>query len=578
MIAGGSPRSRPLLLQRVLPPLPPLEGSRGREYVLLAAVLVMAAVACYQPLWDPDTFWHLAVGREIWETGRLVHTETFSFTAYGTEWEDTEWAFHALAYPLWKALGDRGLSLLTALFGALVLLLVYRTVRLQGGNAAHFALYLLPMMLAYQGRIRFRPDLFSLLFMALLVEALLRWRPAPPEAGRFWITATALIWAWTQFHGGWAYGMALLGARLAGEVFDAARERTLTWRYFGGLAWTGLAPTLALFLNPYTWRIPWFPIKSLIGFADETLVQIQEWGRTPFKGYGALFLLACLLVLGSLLARWREARWSVVLPAASQVFLGWYWARYAAFTVIALAPWGAGGLRRLLRRPALERWAWSAAFASVLCAAVFFAGAMPSEWNLSEKYPVQEVKFLNQHGVTGNLFNEYVAGGYLDWAIAPRCRIFMDGRYYPFAADLQAYWKAHNTLAGYRDFLARYPFEVILYPHPGFLLKERAGVRGSPLRGPTALLFPQEEWALVHFGNYGMVLLKRIPRFEALIARFEYRVLRPDDLPHLMREAKRGELDPEALRADILRKIAEDPYFRRRDVLDKALAELEGQK
>lgn len=34
---------------------------------MLGFLLVVTFLACYQPLWDPDSFWHLAVGRQIWQ-------------------------------------------------------------------------------------------------------------------------------------------------------------------------------------------------------------------------------------------------------------------------------------------------------------------------------------------------------------------------------------------------------------------------------------------------------------------------------------------------------------------------------
>lgn len=559
--------------------LPPLEGPAWREWTLLTLLLAASFLACWQPIWDPDTFWHLAVGREIWQTGHLVRTETFSFTAHGVGWEDTEWLFHLLCYPLWKLGGEDLLALITGLAGLAIVALVYRSVRLVGGDAMALALYLLPVLGVFQGRIRFRPDLASLALMAVLVEALIRMDPRLPKPVRTALFMAGLFCLWAQWHGGWAFGLALLGACLAGCALDAMREQRLSLALLGSLCLVGLGATAALFLNPYTWRVPWFPVKSLLGFADPTLVQIVEWNRTPFDGYFALYLVASFAVGLLLLGGWRQLPWRLALPAWLQVFLGWYWVRYTAFAAVALAPCAALVVRGLLAgRPRLRRIAWGLAFFSTGLLCLLNLTRHPRAYDLSHKYPVQEVAFLNRHGLGGNLFHEYTLGGYLDWTAYPQSRIFMDGRYYPFVKPLHEYFEAHRTIPDYQKFLRDYPFEAALYPHPDFFIRQPGVPPSEALRGPTVTMFPQEDWALVYFGNYGMLFLKRLPRYEAAIREYEYRVLRPDDLAYLTRAAERGQVDRNALAAEIQRKLGEDPQTSQRKPLEDALKRLEAPR
>ena len=556
--------------------LPPLKGSARREFILLGLTLAAVFLACYQPIWDPDTYWHLAVGRQMWQTGHLVRTETFSFTAPGAVWEDTEWLFHALAYPLWKIGGERALSLCTAILGMAGVGLAYRCVRLAGGGAMELSLYMLLMMGAYQSRIRFRPDLLSLVFMAILVEALLRWTPTPPRTGRIWIFLSALFCLWAQCHGGWAYGMALLGVVLAGAALDSIRDRTFSVRFMISLGLTGLAPAIALFVNPYTWQIPWFPVKSVIGFMDPTQIQIQEWDKTPFQGAFGIFILVCIAGSLAVLLTWKRLTWKECLWVGSQVFFGLHWVRYVAYSAVSLAPAFCGRLAGLLRRPALVRAAWGSALSLTLLAGLYHFGHLKSEMNLTQKYPVMENRFLEVNGIEGNLFNVYSCGGYLDWNAYPRNRIFMDGRYYPFVAAMQDYWQAQKSIAGYREFLEKYPFDVALYPFPDFHLREKGQAMDTPARGPSALVFPPKDWALVYIGNYGMVLLKREARYADVIAKHEYRVLRPDDLPYLVRAARKGEIDKAQLEEEIRRAIHEAPWGPMRPVLERALSWMEG--
>ena len=209
--------------------LPPIEGSAWREFSLLALVLCATFLWSSRPILDPDTFWHLAVGREIWQTGHLVQHGDLLLHRSGRPWVDEEWLFHALAYPLWRLGGDD-----TPLGSSRRPLrpsrraLAYRSARLLGGSAAAFSLWFLPLLGVYSERFRFRPDIASMVFMALLVEILLRW----PEAPSGWRSRLPwllpLFWLWIQFHGAWSYGMALLCAFLAGGLLQARREGRLS--------------------------------------------------------------------------------------------------------------------------------------------------------------------------------------------------------------------------------------------------------------------------------------------------------------------------------------------------------------
>ena len=76
---------------------------------------------------------------------------------------------------------------------------------------------------------------------------------------------------------------------------------------------------------------------------------------------------------------------------------------------------------------------------------------------------------------------------------------------------------------------------------------------GGPPRGPSAVLFPEKDWSLVALGPYGMVLLKREAKNEAVVAKFGYAVLRPDDLPYLVWAVSRGTVSRPALQGDLRR-------------------------
>src|SRR5437764_14504454 len=49
-------------------------------------------------LLDPDTFWHIRIGREIWETKRFPVHDEFSHTFFGYAWIAKEWLSQVALY------------------------------------------------------------------------------------------------------------------------------------------------------------------------------------------------------------------------------------------------------------------------------------------------------------------------------------------------------------------------------------------------------------------------------------------------------------------------------------------------
>ena len=98
----------------------PLNNKRI-SYTLMILILLAASFwVTYLPVWDPDSFWHLAFGKCIFTVGSLPHTEPFSFSREGASTVDISWLPHLLFYLVFKYSGFSGLQLLTSLLAAAV--------------------------------------------------------------------------------------------------------------------------------------------------------------------------------------------------------------------------------------------------------------------------------------------------------------------------------------------------------------------------------------------------------------------------------------------------------------------------
>ncbi|MCA9580929.1 MAG: hypothetical protein KC416_03985, partial [Myxococcales bacterium] len=146
----------------------------SRTAPLLCGIILM--VGGYFPLNNPDTYGHLAQGRQIFELGAVPTVDHFSFwKADPQPWHNYEWLYDYLSYALFRASGANGLLVakLLVLFalgwvlGSLTLFLADPERR---PAAARWAV-VLTLLAVPAARFRFtvRPHVLGLLFAALLL-------------------------------------------------------------------------------------------------------------------------------------------------------------------------------------------------------------------------------------------------------------------------------------------------------------------------------------------------------------------------------------------------------------------------
>lgn len=67
---------------------------------------------------DPDTWWHLKIGEQIWETGALPTTDEFSYTTDNHDWLPHPWLADLTMYAAYRAAGLQGLFFWLILLGS----------------------------------------------------------------------------------------------------------------------------------------------------------------------------------------------------------------------------------------------------------------------------------------------------------------------------------------------------------------------------------------------------------------------------------------------------------------------------
>jgi len=440
---------------------------------------LLAGPLSNRPLADPDIGWHIRTGELILATHALPRTDPFSSTMQGQPWFAWEWLYDLLLGILHQACGLNGVVWLCALVVATTFVLLLSQL-LQRGTSLLLAIVL--MLLAEAAstiHLYGRPHIVSWLLSLLWFVVLEHWeRWDRPKQGRLprWIPwffpATMLLWV--NLHGGWLFGMALLGIYTFAAWVEGLRARNKD--AFAAIraahraratAWAWAASALATLLNPFGWRLHAHIYRYL---TDRYLMNhIDEFASPDFHGWGQRsFVVILMLVLVAFWGNGRKLRLSHLLVVLLAAYMGFYssrnlpvssmllvliagpilWENFAALADKPGAwPWVRNGAARISefsdRMGALEMelrgHLWpvvSVALAFAIC----LHGGWLGPWQLihaqfdPKKMPVAAVTFLQGEVVgtqasTEPIFSTDSWGGYLIYRVYPARKVVVDDRH-----------------------------------------------------------------------------------------------------------------------------------------------------
>lgn len=508
----------------------------------LAGALVLGAAAAATRVRAYDFFWHLAAGRWIAGHGGVPRSDPFSFTAAGVPWVDHGWLYQLGLYGLWSAGGLTAVWLARVALGAAIGAVIWGHLRARGVSAGAALLLCLGGLAGASGRMTDRPEMVTLLFVALAASCLC-------AGGKRPLALIPLAALWANIHAGSILAPLMASAALAGVLIDRARGRS------GGpspaiLAGTTIGAALALAVNPYGIQAVLVPLR-LTRLVGESWVQNPEWTRTSPALAPGLYLAIAGLAAAALLRRDRARGAPLALAALGGVLALQYVRNVGVFFILfpfAVAPFFAG--ERVARRvgPLAGAAIALAGLAGLLLAPA--AGTVGPGLE-PDRYPVAAAAFVEGEGLDGRMFNEVAFGGYLIWRFPDR-PVFIDGRNEVYPALLADLFESFRDPVRFWDLTERWGIEVAMLRYPA--RRQLVRYAGPPPRmverSWSEVFFPSRDWALVHWDDTAMVRVRRAAADPGWLARHEL-VLNPDDWEWARERILSGELDAGRVAAEL---------------------------
>ncbi|HEX3738402.1 MAG TPA: hypothetical protein VHV29_01630 [Terriglobales bacterium] len=486
-------------------------GTSFLGVLTLALVGLQFALTMIQPdLNDPDVWWHMRDAQYLLQQHHFVRHDMFSFTAAGHPWVNTEWLSEIPLYLAYRAFGVSGLKALTFILpSVIILLLLYLCFQESRNFKASVAVCVFASLLA---KVSYGPRtiLFGYILMVLLLIILQRFRTR--GTAPLWIVPL-LFCIWANTHGSWAIGLILfflIGiAGLAGGSWGKIESTRWTTSQVQQLALTGVASVAALFINPYGWRLVFYPFD--LAFKQKLNVShVAEWVPINFQdargtlvfGLMVAFLLAALV--GK--RRWNLGEILILLFALHTAMT------HVRFLVV-LAIVGAPVAAKLLDffppyRPELDtpRLNTAVILAVIGLMVYFWPSQAKVQQSMAESYSAGSISYLKTHPPQGNILNFYLWGGYLEWH-DPAVKVFVDSRVdiFEYVGVLQDYLDVLGSDSLVRRLdpvLQKYHIRYVLFP-PGDSANPLLG--GS---GITYLLQHNPQWK-IDYQDKVCVLMER---------------------------------------------------------------------
>ena len=272
-----------------------LSGTRLAGLGLAAIAVFLFTLAAFAPqvLGDGDTWSHVATGEWIIAHGAAPRVDPFSHSMSGAPWTAHEWLSEVLLALAFRLGGWSGVVLLTGAAVALAALIVGLSAARELRGAPLVATVAIGLSLVTANLLA-RPHVLALPLAAAWTAGLIGARDrarAPPRA------LALLMTAWANMHGGFIFGLMLIGP----FALEAVTEAPVGARFLAARPWATFAVValVAALVNPYGVEALLLPFRLM---SVENLSRISEWRPQDFSHLGTMEL-ALLTLLGFALTR-----------------------------------------------------------------------------------------------------------------------------------------------------------------------------------------------------------------------------------------------------------------------------------
>ena len=506
------------------------------NYYLLYILFLYAYVTYYLVQWpifagDTDLWYHLNGGRYILEHGVIPKDSSFfSFIAPPREWVDYYWLFQVLVYKIYSFSGYYGLVFLRVLlFLILISLVLAFFLKKSRDNKPYlyimvlFSLFVLLLLPRY---FLIRPHIFSYLFICLFIY-ILEFKPKKA------IYLPVLAVLWTNIHGiEYPVMLLIVLSYLTEFIISHIRNKTHVNKKELFFVIPLILSVVAVFCTPHGTQLTWVPfiptgfaalyIREIKHIEPEEFFSFQIIKMVPAYAtvFNVLFFASCVAAIVNLFSKNR--RIGHMLMFTGGIILLTKANRFRYECALLSLPVLKDFLELFPTVSIKSKIFKLLGIILVVIAMIIPAITIRNSFINPPKYPFSHKGlpegiciFLNKIPVSGGtVFNQPNHGGYLQWMLYPKYRIFMDMEI-PFLFQNEDIFTANNAFS-----IGKGLSEIIEKYHPSFIIVpiENGGFK--------SLITKHPEYGVVFFDETGVLYVDK-KQFPKITDEYELKEIDP---------------------------------------------------
>lgn len=495
------------------PAATPSPWHQRASWGVLALVVLWAGTAALSTVTANDVWLQMRIGMDVLHSHAAPRVDDYSAVVRGVTFIAHEWLAGVLFYVAALPVDGAALSLMNSLVALLIAACLLRSLPRRIALTSPIvagALFLCMYLVLY--RMVLRPHIFTLLFQAVLVMRLERWRVDGRVKPLLWLIPMQVLWV--NLHGGYLFSVGLLAiyAAVAAVLTLVPRLQGPELRRIGiadvrVLAGVAIACALASLINPYGPDI--FGLSGDIFFRGDYMRRvIYEWGsvldgvdfvgmREGNRPYFAMAWVVVIVALWTLLLirntraslfDWVQAALATALALDARRFLADF--GVLAFPIVVrltVDVFGAGLARPLPRVPRAVVVGLVVLVASTAHDGFAFTSRTHAVTGVGfgGEQPYEEVDELSRIGARGVILNDFSSGALIIYRLYPALRPVIDARIDLYSPEVLAeYGRAIVDPEAFEAYAAKYGISSVLL------------LRGPEQRAIVAWLEQQPGWTL----------------------------------------------------------------------------------
>lgn len=503
-----------------------LSSSKYLRWLILALLPVLILLRYPVDDGNIDLWWQMAHGRYyLTHHSFRMDMSIFSWTPTDPTWIYNTCLGSIVVFLFYHFMGGFGLWVMQWLIFLGVFLSFYLFLRLMNQRLDINSLTIIAAIgFACSPACRFyKPELFSLLLFCWSVFIYFCFK-INRKKYLFYFYPLIFVF-WVNLHGAFLVGIVFLMLAFIGEIFNKIffpRESFTSEEliHFGVADILSVAATL---VNPYGVNYLWslYPtiLSSMNTSLDDKFIMAYQslWQfLTHFsvKFFSAAFTawimtLMILLIFLLLIYEWikkKSCDFALLIVSLALYWKGMETSRASYFFLVSFF---FILLFLLMHRLKLKNIYSRATIFSLLVFVFLFISIaymnirykVDNQWfgaGLENTVPVEEVAFLKKYKPEGLIFNDYVIGSYLLWALYPDYKVFIDprgGAYRnQFFWDYMKFISKPLTGEDINLFTKKYPFKIAIISHQPLVL---------------SFLKESNEWRLLYFEKHAAILIHK---------------------------------------------------------------------